>query len=405
MSKRKQTALDLQTKIEIIEKINSGVKQCKIVEEYKIPKGTLSGIWKNREKIYDSVASGCVTPKSKRLRTAKHEDLEAELILWFKNTRDKNISLAGPAVKVQADKIADRLGIADFKFSDGWFARFKTRHNITSQKKCGEANKVSEQSAVEWLNNFKTVLEHYRPEDVWNFDESGIFFNLQPDRTLNVKGSQCHGGTNSKQRLTAAFCCNSNGTEKLTPWVIGKYENPRCFKGLDKSLLPCEYSHQKKAWVDGVSFRKWLLKFNSRMSAQNRQVLLTIDNCTAHNVDNLKLSHTKIFFFPPNFTSRLQPLDMGIIAVVKRKFRHRLVCACIEEINKGKEIPKWNVLDAIRNVRLAWDAVTPDHIKNCFRKAWTPKDEMASDNLEVIIDETPDAEWETLKSLCVIVSL
>lgn len=366
MSVRKQSAIDLQTKIEIIEKINSGVKQCKIVEEYKISKGTVSGIWKNREKTYESVASGCVTPKSKRLRTAKHEDLESELICWFKNIRDKNIPLTGPIVKVKAEEIADSLGITNFKFWDGWVARFKTRHAITSQKNCGEANKVSEQTATEWLNNFKIVLERYRPEDVWNFDESGIFYNLQPDRTLHVKGSQCHGGTKSKQRLTAAFCFNSNGTEKLVPWVIGKSANPHCFRNIDKSSLDYEYSHQAKAWVDRAAFRKWLLKFNSRMSAQNRQVLLTIDNCSAHDVVNLKLSHTKIFFFPPNFTSRLQPLDMGIIAAVKRKFRHRLVCACIAEINKGEEIPRWNVLDAIKNLRLAWDSVTADHIKNCF---------------------------------------
>lgn len=396
MGRSKQSSYDINFKIAVIQAINSGKKCSLVAEEFHIPRSTLSTFLRDKDKIYASVASGSVSSKTKRLRTAKYENLETELLQWFKNVRHNNVSLSGPIIRIKAKEIADRLKISDFQFSDGWFARFKKRHNITSQKVCGEANKISEETADEWIKSFLMILENYDPDDVFNMDESGMFFNLQPDRTLNIKGDRCHGGSKSKQRVTAVFCCNSTGTEKFKPWIIGKFEKPHCLRGLCRQTLPCDYSHQSRSWIDAVAFRKWLLKLNERMVTQNRKILLTLDNCSAHNIENLKLPNVNVQFFPPNFTSRLQPLDQGIIALAKRHFRHRLVCASVEAINRGKEIPKWNILDTIRNVAAAWKSVTAEAIKNCFRKAWTPSDSSPTSCLQVELDEPWNLEWDKL---------
>lgn len=66
-------------------------------------------------------------------------------------------------------------------------------------------------------------------------DESGFFYKLLPNRTLQMKGESCHGGKRSKERLTVVLCANMDGTDKLKPLVIGKFANPRCFKSV-KSL-------------------------------------------------------------------------------------------------------------------------------------------------------------------------
>ena len=45
-----------------------------------------------------------------------------------------------------------------------------------------------------------------------------------------------------------------------------------------------------------------------------------VDNCAAHEpVD--KLHAVKLAFLPPNTTSKLQPMDQGIIYNVKVKYR------------------------------------------------------------------------------------
>ncbi|CAG8475486.1 605_t:CDS:2, partial [Diversispora eburnea] len=46
----------------------------------------------------------------------------------------------------------------------------------------------------------------------------------------------------------------------------------------------------------------------------NRQcVLLLLDNCESHKIEGLDLSHVDVHFLPPNTTSRMLPMDAGII--------------------------------------------------------------------------------------------
>lgn len=377
MMKRKQTSIDLSTKLKIIEEIEKGTKfKSVIAKEFGIPKSTLSTILKNKEKLYQAIAAGTVTPtqKTKRMRLAKHEDVEAELFTWFKSVRSANLPISGPIIQEKAEKIAENLGVTDFKCSSGWLHRFKNRHNIGSIEICGESNKVNESDANEWITYLNDVKKSFSARDIYNFDESGIFYNLLPERTLSIKGEKCHGGTKSKQRLTAVFLCNSDGSEKVRVWIIGKWANPRCFKGINRLKLPCQYSHQRNAWIDEIAFRQWLIQFDSRMRVENRHVLLTLDNCSAHSIGSLKLTNVKVIFFPANMTSRLQPLDQGIISIVKKKYRKNLLRHAVQAFESKTPLKSLNVLQAIRFIALAWESVSAEHIKKCFNKAWTRSD-------------------------------
>jgi hypothetical protein len=55
---------------------------------------------------------------------------------------------------------------------------------------------------------------------------------------------QSASSTLSKDRLTALVCANMSGTDKLPMFVIGKSQNPRCFKNVKS--LPTEYVTNKK---------------------------------------------------------------------------------------------------------------------------------------------------------------
>lgn len=162
---------------------------------------------------------------------------------------------------------------------------------------CGELKKVNEENVNDWLAAFNSLKSKFAARDIFNIDESGIFFNLYPQRTLSVKGDNCHGATKSKESITAVFTCNADGSEKLPLWIIGKSKNPRCFKNINLSKLKCEYTNQQNSWIDSQSFRKWLLKFNSKIKTQNRKILLTMDNCSAHDIKGLSLSNITVFFF------------------------------------------------------------------------------------------------------------
>ena len=70
------------------------------------------------------------------------------------------------------------------------------------------------------VNDFKErisgVLSKYEPKDVFNCDETGLFYRALPDRTLAQKGDKVKGGKQSKERLTVLFACSFTG-EKLKP--------------------------------------------------------------------------------------------------------------------------------------------------------------------------------------------
>lgn len=86
-------------------------------------------------------------------------------------------------------------------------------------------------------------------------------------------------------------------------------------------------------------FAEWIRQLNDDMKTQGRHILLLLDNFSGHMVDDEEFSHVRIKFLPPNTTSRLQPLDTGIIAVVKKSFRTNRMQKAVELDEMGSENP------------------------------------------------------------------
>jgi hypothetical protein len=75
-----------------------------------------------------------------------------------------------------------------------------------------------------------------------------LFYNVQLKRMLDIKGEMCHGGKAYKDRVTVLLCCSADGTdgsEKLWPLVVGRFEMPHCTKGMKH--YPCDYNASKNA--------------------------------------------------------------------------------------------------------------------------------------------------------------
>ena len=95
-----------------------------------------------------------------------------------------------------------------------------------------------------------------------------------PDSGFGQRGKQCHGGKQSKRRITIAFFVSASGKTELKPIVIWKSENPRCLKRFNKAALPVTYFSQKKAWMTGEILDTILTKVNRQLSSKNRHILL-----------------------------------------------------------------------------------------------------------------------------------
>ena len=194
-------------------------------------------------------------------------------------------------------------------------------------------------------------------------DEFGLFYQALPDKSLQYKGERCSGSKQSKVRLTGLAAGNATG-EKLSLFVIRKSTKPRCFSVV-KSLL-CRY-HSQKSWMDGDSFTGWVKELDRRFAAQDRKIVLIVDNCPAHPiVDGLKA--IELIFPPPNTTSKTQPMDQDVIRSLKAFYCHSIIKRYITSINVGRSPKKVNMFEAMTLLTAAWECVSPITIVNCFRK-------------------------------------
>ncbi|XP_052221853.1 tigger transposable element-derived protein 6-like [Dreissena polymorpha] len=304
------------------------------------------------------------------------------MLEWFKTARSQGIPLSGPMLQEKALFYASELGVTDLKASNGWLGRFRERHNINFAAVCGESNSVNQVTVDDWVERLPTILAGYDLCDVFNMDETGLFFRALPDKSLSIKGEDCKGGKRSKERLTVALCCNAVGDFEK-PLMIGKAATPRCFRNTDVSRLPVMWRHNKKAWMTRALFTEWVQLFNQRMRRARRNVLLLLDNAPSHPPD-LQLTNVKIVFLPANTTSKLQPLDQGIIQNMKQLYRKRLLRSVLSKINKESmsavELSKCvSVLDAVQWVHSSVNEIKRETVSGCFKKSGVHFDD--SDNL------------------------
>ena len=100
-------------------------------------------------------------------------------------------------------------------------------------------------------------------------------------------------------------------------------------------------------------------------------MLLLLDNFSGHGKkDHLpELQNTKISFLPPNTTSVLQPMDAGIIATLKtryRKLQYERALDLLEESNG--QIYKIDQLLAMKYITGVWEDMDKKIINNCWFK-------------------------------------
>ena len=135
----------------------------------------------------------------------QYQDIEEAVYDWYLLARECLIPVTGPMLQEEALFIADAMGHADFKASNGWLQRFKERHNIRQLVVSGEAGDVAFETIEAWNERLKGLIEGYAPQDIWNEDETGFFFCALPERSLADAKKECRGEKKSKNGLTLVF--------------------------------------------------------------------------------------------------------------------------------------------------------------------------------------------------------
>ena len=260
----KKKSISIKEKLQIIESIEKGEKQASVGQRLGLTKTTVNTIWKKKETLKRQFESSDYNDNCKRFRAANNKDIDDALLLWFKQARSQNITVNGPILMAKANSLAKDFGNDAFTATTGFIDRWKIRHAIGMKKVSGEEKSVAEEDIKPWISDaLPDLLKRFKPEDIYNADETGLFFKLQPDHTLAFKGEKCSGGKKSKDRLTVLVCASMAG-EKGPMLVIGKSKSPRCFAGVKN--LPLTYLGNSKAWMTAQIFEDYLTKWNQKLA-------------------------------------------------------------------------------------------------------------------------------------------
>ncbi|KAH7948639.1 hypothetical protein HPB51_028432 [Rhipicephalus microplus] len=135
---------------------------------------------------------------ARRVRAAVYEDVEGAVYKWFVDVRWRNIPVFGPMIEQKAKDLAFLLGRNDFRGGSGCLPRFKERHDIVGKAVTGESKAADLDSVEKWLEeNWRHIAARYRVEDIFNADETALFWQMLPNKTVSWRQDKRRQGKQS----------------------------------------------------------------------------------------------------------------------------------------------------------------------------------------------------------------
>ena len=201
--------------------------------------------------IHQTSASDSSPSSSKRKLPSNTEELDRQLAEWVDIQQSKGLMVNTHLIKLQGQRLQDMLDSSlspdqqlALQFSNGWLEKFCHRHSFKQQVAHGESGSVQQEVINQELPALRQLLQQYHPDDIFNADETGLFYNMPPNKT--IASSPTSGLKKNKARISILFACNSSGTEKLDLIFIGHTQQPYAFKKAKPEQLGVHYFNNTK---------------------------------------------------------------------------------------------------------------------------------------------------------------
>lgn len=186
--KRKHKTLTIKEKCDILDRLNRNETFRSLASEYGVGRSKIYDIKKNHEKSKKFVSTtDCGPRKRQTLKKAEHPEVEEALNMWFLQERNRHAPTSGPMLAMKAKFFYKEITKKDdFVASKGWLERFKSRHGIrlmtiTGEKLSNDATCI-EPFKLRFLQKVNDL--HLDPSQVYNADESGLFWRVMPNKTF-----------------------------------------------------------------------------------------------------------------------------------------------------------------------------------------------------------------------------
>ncbi|XP_042825786.1 tigger transposable element-derived protein 1-like isoform X3 [Panthera tigris] len=393
-AKRDRKSITLHMKLEVLRRFEEGEKLTQIARALGLATSTVASIRVNKDKIRAN--SQAATPVSAtqltRCRGVVMGHMERLLSLWIEEQKRQNLPISTLLIQDKARRLFVQLQheqgsgtqAETFGASNGWFARFKARNNVLLTDEPAVADT---QAAAHYPPVLRTILEEgcYSPHQVFNVDETGLFWKRLPERMLlALEGAAGPGLKASKDHLTLLLGGNAAGDFKLKPLLVYPSENPRALKGCSKASLPVVWRSNRNDWLTPSIFQEWFtgcfcpaVESYCASHGLPHRALLLLDGAPCHPAHLGGLSaHVRVEFLPKNTSALIQPMNQGVIATFKAYYLRRTLSQLVQETT-GEDRPSvqefwrsYTVVTAVDNIAEAWAELQPATMNSAWRKLW-----------------------------------
>lgn len=289
----------------------------------------------------DLIASKEVDFQLVRRRKQSNPILRRILTEWVTQATWENIPITTPIIQLTANAIWNRLPTFEKDgnglFNQKWCNHFIRKLNINlagseedirNNPGNHELNKVWKLDEKMGLKNYLVdLIKHmnYKPQDIFTIDEFQLFYSLPLDQIFDVssidKGLK-QSSSSTENSLTIMIGTNIDGSEKLSPLVVGKYDmfnisasSHPAFKNLSvyttsrqnimnkiTEIFNVFYNSNINKWITSEMFQNYLLTLDHKLTSTspNRKILILLDDSSSHRIINLKFRNIKLCYMKNN---------------------------------------------------------------------------------------------------------
>ncbi|XP_072255075.1 tigger transposable element-derived protein 1-like [Pyxicephalus adspersus] len=414
---KRKKVITISEKVKLLDMIKEGRSYASVARHYGVNESTVRYIKKEEANIRKT-ASITFKKEAKRVVTLRNKrivKMEAALALWIADCRKKTVSLDTNMIRTKAKALYDQILPDDdneeakegadepqastsaarsdsppqgqgFSASKGWFEKFQKRYGLRNVLLYGEASSADNDAACRYVEEeFPNLISEggYLPEQVFNMDETGLFWKRMPSRTFLFKDEVKRPGFKAhKDRVTVIMAGNAAGF-MLKPGLIYKAKKPRALKNKNTALLPVFWMHNSNAWITKaltheLFFHCFMPQVKLYLAEKGLpfKVLLLMD-CAGDHAADLQYDGVQIEFLPPNTTSLIQPMDQGVIRAFKALYTRSTMEGLISAVDDANDEftlkaywRSYDIASCLSNIQQALKDMKSETIKSSWKKLW-----------------------------------
>ncbi|XP_068205097.1 tigger transposable element-derived protein 1-like [Palaemon carinicauda] len=399
-AKYQRKHMTLEGKVKLLDKCKEGMKIDDVARLFEVSESTVRSIIRQEEKIRGAVAAGAPSTAKAVSMSIKEMMIKNAPFSWIKDQNREGIDVANLMIQMvnsllphstedvpQPSTSQDAATLQTLiQASNSCSDEFKHRFGLKNMMITGESASADHEAAARFPDELQTLIveKGYKPEQVWNMDETGLFWKTMPQKIFIAK-EECRapGFAAGEDRCTLIMCGNAAG-HLIKAGFICKSERPRALQHLNLHLLPVYWMHNKKAWTTKELFLSWFhycflpeVKDYLERKGMEFKVLLILKNAPGRPSSiGVTVPNVQVVFFPPNTTALIQPMNQGVIKNFKALYSRHVMARLQEATDNDPDLnvknywKKYTIADCLSVVEESFQDVKPETVNACWKHVW-----------------------------------